>query len=49
MWDIPKWYVSACLNSVQYVRLQFGVVVVVLDDDGAGEEVSKSVGLFQPQ
>lgn len=23
MWDIPKWYVSACSNSVQYVRLQF--------------------------
>ena len=23
MWYIPKWYVSACSNSVQYVRLQF--------------------------
>jgi hypothetical protein len=21
MWDLPKWYVSACSNSVQYVRL----------------------------
>jgi hypothetical protein len=21
MWDIPKWYISACSNSVQYVRL----------------------------
>ena len=21
MWDIPRWYVSACSNSVQYVRL----------------------------
>jgi hypothetical protein len=23
MWDIPKWYFSACSNSVQYVRLHF--------------------------
>jgi hypothetical protein len=21
MWDIPRWYISACSNSVQYVRL----------------------------
>ena len=21
MWDIPRWYLSACSNSVQYVRL----------------------------
>jgi hypothetical protein len=21
MWDIPKWYISACSNSMQYVRL----------------------------
>src|SRR5215216_1514118 len=21
MWDIPKWYISACSNSVQYVSL----------------------------
>ena len=21
MWDIPKWYISACFNSVQYVGL----------------------------
>ncbi|HKI08111.1 MAG TPA: hypothetical protein VKA09_06920 [Nitrososphaeraceae archaeon] len=21
MWDPPKWYISACSNSVQYVRL----------------------------
>ena len=21
MWDLPKWYISACSNSVQYVRL----------------------------
>src|ERR687897_1652067 len=21
MWDRPKWYISACSNSVQYVRL----------------------------
>jgi len=21
MWEIPKWYISACSNSVQYVRL----------------------------
>jgi hypothetical protein len=20
MWDIPRWYISACSNSVQYVR-----------------------------
>jgi hypothetical protein len=20
MWDLPKWYISACSNSVQYVR-----------------------------
>ncbi len=21
MWNIPRWYISACSNSVQYVRL----------------------------
>jgi hypothetical protein len=21
MWNLPKWYISACSNSVQYVRL----------------------------
>ena len=21
MWDIPRWYLSSCSNSVQYVRL----------------------------
>ena len=21
MWELPKWYISACSNSVQYVRL----------------------------
>jgi hypothetical protein len=21
MWDLPEWYISACSNSVQYVRL----------------------------
>jgi hypothetical protein len=21
MWDVPRWYISACSNSVQYVRL----------------------------
>jgi hypothetical protein len=21
MWDLPRWYISACSNSVQYVRL----------------------------
>jgi hypothetical protein len=21
MWDLPKWYISACSKSVQYVRL----------------------------
>jgi hypothetical protein len=20
MWDIPRWYISACSNSVQYIR-----------------------------
>jgi hypothetical protein len=21
MWELPKWYISACSNSVEYVRL----------------------------
>jgi hypothetical protein len=21
MWELPRWYISACSNSVQYVRL----------------------------
>ena len=21
MWDLPRWYISACSNSVKYVRL----------------------------
>ncbi len=21
MWELPKWYISACSNSIQYVRL----------------------------
>ena len=30
MWDIPRWYISACSNSVQYVRLHPILMSVLL-------------------
>jgi hypothetical protein len=32
MWDLPKWYVSACSNSVQYVRLHPILISILLYD-----------------
>jgi hypothetical protein len=32
MWDIPRWYVSACSNSVQYVRLHPILMSILLHD-----------------
>jgi hypothetical protein len=32
MWDIPRWYVSACFNSVQYVRLHPILISILLYD-----------------
>jgi hypothetical protein len=32
MWDIPLWYVSACSNSVQYVRLHPILMSILLYD-----------------
>jgi hypothetical protein len=32
MWDIPRWYVSACSNSVQYVRLHPILMSILLYD-----------------
>ena len=30
MWDLPKWYISACSNSVQYVRLHSILMSILL-------------------
>ena len=32
MWDIPRWYISACSNSVQYVRLHPILISILLHD-----------------
>jgi hypothetical protein len=32
MWDIPRWYISACSNSVQYVRLH-PILMSILPSD----------------
>jgi hypothetical protein len=32
MWDLPKWYISACSNSVQYVRLHPILMPILLYD-----------------
>src|SRR5918994_3167606 len=32
MWDIPKWYISACSNSVQYIRLHPILMSILLYD-----------------
>ncbi len=32
MWDLPKWYISACSNSVQYVRLHPILMSILLHD-----------------
>jgi hypothetical protein len=32
MWDIPSWYISACSNSVQYVRLHPILMSILLCD-----------------
>jgi hypothetical protein len=32
MWDLPKWYISACSNSVQYVRLHPILMSILLYD-----------------
>jgi hypothetical protein len=32
MWDLPKWYISACSNSVQYVRLHPVLMSILLYD-----------------
>jgi hypothetical protein len=40
MWDIPKWYISACSNSVQYVRLHPILMSILLYDF---KELTKSI------
>ncbi len=32
MWNLPKWYISACSNSVQYVRLHPILMSILLYD-----------------
>ena len=32
MWDTPKWYISACSNSVQYVRLHRILMSILIYD-----------------
>jgi hypothetical protein len=32
MWDLPKWYISACSSSVQYVRLHPILMSILLYD-----------------
>jgi len=32
MWDFPRWYISACPNSVQYVRLHPILMSILLYD-----------------
>jgi hypothetical protein len=32
MWDTPKWYISDCSNSVQYVRLHPTLMSILLYD-----------------
>ena len=32
MWELPKWYISACSNSVQYVRLHPILISMLLYD-----------------
>ncbi len=32
IWNIPKWYISACSNSVQYVRLHSILMSMLLYD-----------------
>ena len=32
MWDLPKWYISACSNSAQYVRLHPILMSILLYD-----------------
>jgi hypothetical protein len=32
MWDLPKWYISACSNSVQYVRIHPILMSILLYD-----------------
>ena len=32
MWDIPRFYISACSNSVQYVRLHPILISILLYD-----------------
>jgi hypothetical protein len=40
MWDLPKWYISACSNSVQYVRLHPVLMSILLYDF---KELTKSI------
>jgi hypothetical protein len=32
MWDLPRWYILACSNSVQYVRLHPILMSILLYD-----------------
>ena len=40
MWDIPRWYISACSNSVQYVRLHPILMSILLYNF---KELTKSI------
>jgi hypothetical protein len=40
MWDPPKWYISVCSNSVQYVRLHPILMSILLYNF---EELTKSI------
>ena len=40
MWNIPRWYISACSNSVQYVRLHPILMSILLYNF---KELTKSI------
>jgi hypothetical protein len=40
MWNIPRWYISACSNSVQYVRLHPILLSILLYNF---KELTKSI------
>ena len=40
MWDLPKWYISACSNSIQYVRLHPIMMSILLYNF---KELTKSI------
>jgi hypothetical protein len=47
MWDIPKWYISACSNSLQYVRLHPILMSILLYDYKQLTECISEVGRIE--